>query len=87
MSEDYIEKSRRYAAKITGGTDEEIDANLPAHFAKYGPVRRSQILQEIEATAPSEIGFEEAEMRKAANRSELVGRLNDIHERLRRIGR
>jgi hypothetical protein len=84
---DYIDKSRAYAHKLTGESDERIDANLPAHFAMYGPRRRAQILQEIDASAPEEVGFDEPSLRKAADRAELVRNLNLTHERLRRVGR
>jgi hypothetical protein len=79
---DYIDKS-----KLTGESDEAIDANLPGRFALYGPAKRALILQEIDASAPEEIECDEPSMRKAADRAQLVRELNETHARLRRVGR
>jgi hypothetical protein len=84
---DYVDRSRAYAHRLTGESQEQIDAGMPARFALYSPARRAAILQEIDATVPEEVDFEEGAMRRAADRAELVAELNRTHERLRRIGR
>jgi hypothetical protein len=87
MSEDFIDRTRDYARKVSGETNEQIDAALPAKFAQYSPMKRAMMLSEIERTAPEAVDFEESAMRKAADRAQLVGELNATHQRLLRIGR
>jgi hypothetical protein len=83
---DYIDQTRSYAGKVTGGSPETVDAMMPSQFALYGLRKRAAILDAIDAAPQGDLE-EEAEMRAAFEKVELRRRLGEVHETLRKAGR
>jgi hypothetical protein len=83
---DYLDKTRSYTQKITGGSREAVDELMPAQFALYGLRKRAAILDAIDAAPQGDLE-EEAEMRAAFDKAQLRNQLGEIHEQLRKAGR
>jgi hypothetical protein len=82
---DYLDRSRSYTQKITGGSQEAAHELMPAQFVLYGLRKRAAILDAIDAAPQDELDIEEA--REAFDKAELRHRLGEIHDALRKAGR
>jgi hypothetical protein len=85
MPRDFLDRTRSIAEKMTGNSVEECDAELSSRFALYGPRKRAEILESIDAGMTGEL--DEEDIRNALSKAELRRELGETHAKLRKMGR